>query len=272
MKYRNKFTEIGLLMIVFVSVSCNMGHRMSGEMNSKYLPMLHTHNGLAMPYQVFFPRGFDRDRSYPMLLFMHGAGERGDDNQAQLIHGSDLISKKMDELGGIAILPQCPSDDYWVTLKSSNSDDEGIRDFVIDVSGEGSKSLRAVQSLLQKYLDAGYVDKDRVYVSGLSMGGMATFDLLWRMPETFAAASPICGAGHEDKAAVMAHIPIRIYHGADDAVVHVRESLIMYDALIEVGGKVNKYIYPAVGHDSWTNAFAEPDFVDWMFAQSRGKR
>lgn len=260
------------MMAVLVAVSCNKWQYVSGDMTNKYLPMVHVYEGLALPYRIYFPRGFDKNRSYPLLLFMHGAGERGDDNQSQLIHGGDLISKKMDKLAGIAILPQCPADDYWVTLESSNSDEEGIRDFVVDVSGGGSKALRAVQSLLQKYLEGGYVDQDRVYVSGLSMGGMATFDLLWRMPDTFAAASPICGAGHEDRAAVMAHIPMRIYHGADDDVVHVRESLTMYDALVEAGGKVNKYIYPQVGHDSWTNAFTEPDFVEWMFAQSRNKR
>ena len=123
--------------------------------------------------------------------------------------------------------------------------------------------------MIEEFKTKDFVDKDRLYIAGLSMGGMGTFDLLWRMPNTFAAASVICGAGSTEKAKEFAHTPIRIFHGEEDVVVSVDESKEMIAALKEAGGNPEVFFYPEVNHNSWDNAFAEEDFLTWMFAKRR---
>lgn len=219
----------------------------------------------SLNYRIYYPEGFSADKKYPVLLFLHGAGERGSDNEAQLIHGSELIAAGMNKHQAIAILPQCPKEDYWVRLKDAEKLETGQKDFVPDVDSPPSDAMQKVIKLLTSTLSESYIDKDRVYVSGLSMGGMGTFDLLWRMSGTFAAGMPICGAGSTDKAPIIAKTPVRIFHGDVDVVVAVQESQEMISAIKEAGGDVTAFIYPDINHDSWTNAFAEPDFISWLF-------
>jgi predicted peptidase len=195
---------------------------------------------------------------------MHGAGERGNDNEAQLVHGSDLIAKGMNKYNAISIFPQCPKEDYWVKFKP-DSDTNGSRSFDVDVENGPTEALDKVIGLVNKMKKIDYVDKRKVYVIGLSMGGMATFDLLWRMPNTFAAAMPICGAGAPEKVSYMKDVPIRIFHGEEDGVVPVQKSRQMQEAIETAGGKPEAFYYPGVNHDSWTNAFKEKDFLSWMF-------
>ncbi|MDF1695833.1 MAG: prolyl oligopeptidase family serine peptidase [Saprospiraceae bacterium] len=219
-------------------------------------------------YQILYPKGFDETKKYPLLLFLHGAGERGKDNKAQLIHGGDLIQKEMNRLNGIAILPQCSKDEYWINVKEVDDRPDGTRNIEPDTD-KISTSLKKVIQLMEAFTEQTYVDKSRIYVAGLSMGGMGTFDLCWRMPTMFAAASAICGAGSEEKAKEFSSLPIRIYHGEEDQVVLVEESKEMIQALRDAGGEPEVYLYPDVNHSSWDNAFAEDDFISWMFEKVR---
>ncbi|MFT6333857.1 MAG: putative peptidase [Saprospiraceae bacterium] len=250
---------------MFYSSCDSKALQMKNIQTGVYLKKAFKTQGGDLNYRIFFPENFDPSKEYPLLLFMHGSGERGNDNEAQLVHGSDLIAKGMNMHNAIAIFPQCPKADYWVKFKTDEDDNSGERSFDIDVESGPSDALGKVIALMNKMKVADYIDRKKIYVGGLSMGGMATFDLLWRMPNTFAAAMPICGAGSPEKAGYMKSVPMRIYHGEDDSVVPVDKSRKMQMAIESSGGIPEVFIYSGVNHNSWTNAFAEKDFLSWMF-------
>lgn len=220
-------------------------------------------------YRILYPNGFDENKKYPILLFLHGSGERGDDNEAQLKHGGEMIRKGMETHNGIVIFPQCPQEDFWIRILEVENGPDGTRSFVPDVESPPSDAMQMVIELMEDMKQKSYVEKSRIYVGGLSMGGMGTFDLCWRKPDLFAAAVPICGAGAPAKADQFVNLPMRVYHGADDQAVPVEESLKMIDALKRLGGNPESFIYPGVNHNSWDNAFAEPDFLEWIFKQQK---
>lgn len=229
-----------------------------------YLKKVYPAKKGKLNYNIIYPVGFDPEKKYPLLLFLHGVGERGDDNEAQLKHGGDLVKKGANNHQFIALLPQCPDDEYWIDVLEIETMEDDIRNFEPDINAPPSFALSMVMELMESFTKERYIDQSRVYVSGLSMGGMGTFDLCWRMPEMFAAANMICGAGSTEKAKVFSDLPIRIFHGAKDGVVLVEKSLEMIEALKEAGGNPEVFIYPEVYHDSWFNAFEEPDFLTWM--------
>lgn len=229
-----------------------------------YLKKIYLAKAGNLNYNIIYPSGFDAEKKYPLLLFLHGAGERGDDNEAQLTHGGDLIKKESNINQFIALLPQCPKDEYWIDVVEIEDIEDDSSNFEPDVNAPASYALSMVIELMKSFTKEKYIDQSRVYVAGLSMGGMGTFDLCWRMPEMFAAANMICGAGSPEKAKVFSDLPIRIFHGEEDGIVSVEKSLEMIEALKEIGGNPEVFIYPDVYHDSWFNAFDEPDFMTWM--------
>jgi len=263
-------------MIALVISSCKSKNKV-GEIKTLssnlktgvYLEEIFKTNNGDLPYRILYPEGFDQTEKYPLLLFLHGAGERGDDNKSQLTHGGELIKKGMNIHQSIAIFPQCPKDNYWIELLKTEDRPDGVRDFEPDVNNPPSEAMSKVIDLLTAYMETSYVDKSRIYVAGLSMGGMGTFDLCWRMPDVFAAANAVCGAGSPVKAFKFVNMPIRIFHGEDDEVVSVDESLEMIAALEELGGNPEAFIYPEVNHNSWDNAFAEPDFLSWLYKHKK---
>ena len=131
------------------------------------------------------------------------------------------------------------------------------------------KQMELLFGLLDELKETLPVDQSRIYLSGLSMGGFGTFDAIMRRPNEFAVAMPICGGGDITRADEIAHIPLWIFHGADDPVVPADLSREMDEALQKVGGNVRYTEYDGVSHDSWNNAFAEKDYLSWMFSQVR---
>jgi len=124
-------------------------------------------DGFELPYRIYYPKSFNTDNFHPVLLFLHGAGERGNDNEAQLVHGSEVIASGMEKYNSIAVLPQCPEDDYWVRLRESERLVSGQRDFELDVSGKPSKALGAVIELVSDLKSKSYTDTARMYVAGI---------------------------------------------------------------------------------------------------------
>lgn len=221
-------------------------------------------DGTVLNYRIQYPIDYDSSKTYPLLLFLHGAGERGEDNCAQLIHGGKLFSswECRTQFPAIIIAPQCPKDKQWAPYQKP-SPAEGR---IFPVSSAPTKQGKAVKELLDRYIKKGIVDTKRIYISGLSMGGMGTFDLVLRHPHIFAAASPICGGTNTERIAKFkGKTAFRIYHGAADSVVSVELSRQATKALQAVGCTVEYIEYPGVDHNSWDNAFAEPDFIKWMF-------
>lgn len=224
--------------------------------------------GKEFPYRVLYPKDFDASKSYPLHLFLHGAGERGSDNKAQLTHGSELFIKMSEQYPAIVIFPQCPKDDYWADVIIDRSETQNV--FTFPKKPQPTWAMRAVLSLLDSTISNSYVDTSKIYVGGLSMGGMGTFELLHLRPNTFAAATAICGGGYPANVSNWAtSTPAWIFHGEVDPVVPVIYSQLMVEALLQEGATPRISLYPGVQHDSWTPAFAEPDLFSWIYAQSK---
>ena len=225
--------------------------------------------GDTINYRVLFPEGYAQsDAVYPLVLFLHGAGERGNDNELQLVHGARLFLDSLERYPAIVVFPQCPQESSWARLEVEGQ--IPMRKFVFPFYEEPALPMQRAMDLLDILLLTERVDEKRLYLGGLSMGGFGTFDLLARRPNAFAAAFPICGGGNALLAPLYApHTPLWIFHGAKDEVVPPDNSRKMYKALQSADAKVKYTEYPDANHDSWTPAFAEPEFLSWLFGQRR---
>jgi predicted peptidase len=227
-------------------------------------------NGNTLPYRILYPENYDKTKKYPMILILHGAGERGKDNEKQLTHGAKLFLKEENrkKFPSIIIFPQCPAESFWAATKM----DRTVQPFKIDFdyTAEANWPLVAANELAKKLSNEEAVDKSKIYITGLSMGGMGTFESVYRYPGMYAAALPICGGGDKlryDKRIVKT--AFWVFHGAADAVVDVKLSREMVDKLKSLKTEVKYSEYPGVNHNSWDNAFAEPDYLSWMFSHKK---
>jgi len=199
---------------------------------------------VALDYLLYLPDGYeDSDDAYPLLLFLHGAGESGDDLDKVKVHGPPKLIESGRDFPFIVVSPQSPGRGW---------DPQTLNALLDDLIG----NLR--------------VDEDRVYLTGLSMGGFGAWALATAHPERFAAIAPICGGGDPRTAARLKDLPIWVFHGAQDNVVPLRASERMVNALKELGSDVKFTVYPDAGHDSWTETYNNPEFYDWLLDQSRG--
>ncbi len=222
----------------------------------------------TLNYRILFPKSFSEDKKYPLVLFLHGAGERGNNNESQLTHGSKLFLDKAEEFPAIVIFPQAPKDDYWAKVEVDR--DTIPFQFNFKNEEEPTKSLHLVQALLNSVVQKNYIDQNRIYLGGLSMGGMGTFELLSRQPNMFAAAFAICGGA--DPGIVKNYRPgfnIWIFHGEKDDVVLPEYSKIMAREINSQGGNAKLSLYPNDNHNSWDSAFAEPHLLPWLFSHER---
>ncbi|MCU0782029.1 MAG: prolyl oligopeptidase family serine peptidase [Akkermansiaceae bacterium] len=219
-------------------------------------------NHPPLPYRWSAPAKMEPDATYPLVLFLHGAGERGSDNTAQLKHGVRAILKAAEKLNQpcFLIAPQCPPDRWW-TPRGPRANDQHHNQAPLD----------AVIALVTDTLKRHPVDPARVYVTGLSMGGYGTWHLLASQPDLFAAAIPICGGGDPGKAVSFKAVPIWAFHGEADPVVPVKTTREMIAALEQAGGKPKATYYPGVAHDSWTATYDNTEVLKWLFAQRKGE-
>lgn len=222
-------------------------------------------DGTELKYRLLTPSPEKAKKSYPLVLFLHGAGERGNDNEMQLVHGSQMFLNPVnrEKYPAFVIFPQCPSDGYWAFTDRPDSFDNMPAEEVMP------PVLQAVKELLDSYLANPMVDKSRVYIMGLSMGGMGTYDLVSRFPETFAAAIPICGAVKAGRLAAAKKVKFRIFHGDADNVVPVECSRAAYRELKKAGADVEYIEFPGCNHGSWNPAFNMPDFMKWLFKNKK---
>lgn len=235
------------------------------SLSAQFTPASFQQGGKTMHYQVLYPDNYDSAKQYPLLVFLHGAGERGDDNQKQLTHGKEfLICNFMSKHPAIVLVPQCPADDYWSNVQRSQIGEKTT--FTFGLTDEPTESMLLLMALIEHWLTSGRIDTKRVYAGGLSMGGMGTFELLWRMPHTFAAAFPICGSSSVDKLPAYAKsTAVWIFHGEVDEVVPPILSVKAYEALQALGCDVKYTAYKGVNHNSWDNVFKEETLVPWLF-------
>lgn len=218
------------------------------------------------PYTVYVPREFDRSRRWPVILFLHGSGERGDDGVRQMQIGAGAaIRSHPERVPAIVVLPQALAETRWL-----------------------GEPAAAAMAALERSVEEFHGDRDRVYLAGLSMGGYGTWHLALANPRRFAALVVVCGGllPHETTTAVqrspltmaaadpyafvaraLRGVPVWIFHGADDRTVPVDESRMMAAALRAEGADVRYTEYAGVGHDAWTRAFGEADLWTWLFVQ-----
>lgn len=203
----------------------------------------------SLSYRLMSPADYKKDgkESYPLVVFLHGAGERGDDNKAQLKHGvGDFATEEhRKKYPCFLIAPQCPTKGSWV----ANAE------LVLALIDAACKEFR--------------IDENRIYLTGLSMGGYGTWEIISRKPERFAAAIPICGGGDPKRADKLTKLPIWCFHGDKDTAVKVERSRDMIKAIEKAGGKPKYTEYEGVGHDSWTKTYRDEKVHEWLFAQKK---
>ncbi|WP_298239301.1 prolyl oligopeptidase family serine peptidase [uncultured Algibacter sp.] len=200
---------------------------------------------------------YDSKSKYPLVIFLHGSGERGNDNESQLKWGvmNFATNDIMMNHRPIVIAPQCPKDTTWGNFSYED----------MSLKSTPTKPMKLLIELINKTIETMPIDPDRIYITGLSMGGFGTYDAISRYPGLFTAAVPVCGGGDISKASSIAHIPIWIFHGSLDDVVPVSLSIMMVDALTKAGAQVGYTQYPEAGHFSWIAAYSDTMMMDWMF-------
>jgi predicted peptidase len=198
---------------------------------------------VKLKYLLFLPKAYGRTaKAWPLILFLHGAGECGTDLEKVKVHGPPKLVQNKNDFPFIVLAPQSPKFGW---------------------------SIRALDTLLESILNTYKVDKDRVYLTGLSMGGFGTWALAAAHPQNFAALVPICGGGKQAHVKRLKDLPIWVFHGARDRVVPVARSREMVEALRAVDSNVLYTEYPDAGHDSWTRTYDNPDLYKWLLKQRR---
>jgi len=198
---------------------------------------------VQMKYLLCLPKDCDHKESWPLLLFLHGAGERGNDLNLVKKHGPPKLIEAGKEFPFIVVSPQCPKNRRWEPFE--------------------------LAALLDEITEKHKVDQDRIYVTGLSMGGFGTWSLAAYQPQRVAALVPICGGGEPIIARLLTPVPAWVFHGAKDTVVPLERSEKMVEAMRQAGGTVKFTVYPEAGHDSWTETYANPELYEWLLQQKR---
>ena len=208
----------------------------------------------TLPYRILYPVGYDPSVQYPLIVFLHGSGESGDDNLAQVSNGVQLFATAdyQSEFPAIVVAPQCPDDDSWGGYLYQNKS-----------TATQSRVLSLVKELVAKLS----VDSHRIYITGLSMGGIGTWDIVWRFPGVFAAALPIAGSADPATVNDLMQVPIWAFHGSNDRNVPPTEDRIMYRLISQHGGIERYTEYPGVAHNAWDRTYADKSVIQWLFSQ-----
>jgi predicted peptidase len=220
--------------------------------------LIYTKNQDSLPYRLLKPVNPQALERFPLIIFLHGSGERGSDNEAQLKHIKNLAvdSKNRGKYPSYVLAPQCAKGQLWAEHNKDGS-----------VKGQPTKPMQLLIELIEKISKEFPIDQTRIYITGVSMGGYGTWDLLARYPEKFAAGVPVCGGGDERTAPKLKGIPIWAFHGAMDDVVSSKNSRKMIQAIQKAGGQPGYTEYPDIKHDSWVQAYQEPHLLPWLFKQ-----
>ena len=202
---------------------------------------------VQMKYLLALPKDYDQKESWPLLLFLHGAGERGDNLDLVKMHGPPKLIEAGKDFPFIVVSPQCPT-------------------------GNRGWQAHELSALMDEITEKYKVDKDRICVTGLSMGGYGTWSLAAFSPDRFAALVPICGGGDPNTVRRFAHVAVWVFHGAKDTAVPLERSEQMVEALKKAEANVKFTVYPEAGHDSWTEAYNNPELYEWLLQQKRTER
>jgi predicted peptidase len=262
-------TNLSFALLAILVIGCSTTRRATAPVPTGFVARTVMVNGTSYPYQVYVPANYDGSRRWPVILFLHGAGERGSDGQLQTQVGlGPAIRRAPERVPAIVVMPQVPKDSTW--------------------SGTpGRMAMQALDQTMREFRS----DRKRVYLTGISMGGYGTWQLALEHADRFAALVPICSGvtyprptatwlrvtavpltapdPYAEVARGVRHIPVWAFHGDADEAVPVTESRKMVAALRAAGAPVKYTEYPGVGHNSWDAAYAESALWEWLFAQTR---
>lgn len=233
-------------------------------------PFIYEDEFVTVPYRLFEPKTIPGER-YPLVVFLHGAGERGNDNQAQITANEGATIWASDEVQEkhpcFVLAPQCPADGYWgVSIRTTSTDEF-----------RPNSLLATVSIIVDIICDKHPIDLDRIYVTGLSMGGFGTISLLMLHPCKFTAAVVVCGGGNMMKLDMIKHIPLWLFHAVDDNIVPIEYSRRIAEVLTQLGGTIRYTEYPkgymaSLGfspHASWIPAYRTKEMIEWLFHQKK---
>lgn len=253
------------LILLAINIQCSPAQ----DINA-YKKALFTQGHDTLRYRIMYPPNYKPGKSYPLVVFLHGAGERGNDNEKQLWHGADLFLRDtvQEKFPAIVVFPQCPVDSSWSRFtKMTDTTTPDVRNRALNTYALTTPE-RLVKLLINDLVQRKVADKNRIYLGGLSLGGFGVYDLVIHYPKYFAAAFTISAQANVKLYTQKApHFPIWIFHGDSDNTISVQPDRDLYNALQGMGAKNVKYTeYPGVQHNSWDNAFAEPDLLPWLFS------
>jgi predicted peptidase len=199
-----------------------------------------------MDYLIFLPQDYGNEhKKWPLMVFLHGAGERGDNLNKVKVHGPPKLAEQGKNFPFIIVSPQCPADQWW------------------------PNRVEYVMALINETVESYSVDESRIYLTGLSMGGYGTWAIASTYPERFAAIAPVCGGGLPYLARNLKDLPIWAFHGAKDPVVPLEQSQQMVDAVKWAGGNARLTVYPEADHDSWTETYNSDELYEWLLSHSK---
>jgi len=231
-------------------------------------PLVYTNAfGETFPYRMSAPQFPAAGRRYPLILFLHGSGECGTDNLKQIKAGLPSLMRNLLKRPEpvIVVAPQCQTGNWWVRRLAMREDYAAAR--------EPMPSLEVALELCRHVAAQGLADTNRLYITGLSLGGFGTWDAIQREPGMFAAAVPVCGGGDIRRVSVIKDLPIWVFHGTADKNVPVECSRRMADALRQAGSRSVQYTeYEGAAHNVWDRAYADPEMLDWMLRQTKVKK
>ncbi len=234
--------------LALMSISCLQENQaMESKASRQQAVKMHRKVTMELEYLLSLPKEYDKDRgkAWPLMVFLHGAGERGSDINKVKVHGPAKLIEQGKEFPFIIVSPQCPENQWW------------------------PNRVETVMALIDEISEKYRVDPKRIYLTGLSMGGYGTWAIASTFPNRFAAIVPICGGGQPYLAANLKSVPIWAFHGAKDPVVPLNESERMVNAVKAFGGNAKLTVYPEAQHDSWTETYNNPDLYEWLLKQSR---
>jgi predicted peptidase len=217
--------------------------------------------GTKMPYRLYVPPGYDSQKKYPLILWLHGANGRGTDNLLQISGGNELgthlwtMVENQAQFPAFVLAPQCPNDRFWSEPELN----------------QVSPQLQMALDILAVVEKDFPIDTDRVYLAGQSMGGLGVWSLLQMFPERWAAALVLCAYDNFTNVRGFLHVPVWVFQGDADLTVPVDLVRTMIKDLKKAGSQVQYSEYHKVGHEVWVQAFAEPELVGWVAAKKRGQ-
>jgi predicted peptidase len=216
-----------------------------GEEGKQVATKLDAQIHVTLEYLLYLPPDYEKHDKWPLVLFLHGAGERGDNLDLIKVHGMPKVIAKGKQFPFIVVSPQCPKGHWW------------------------NYECLTLTALLDDIVAKYKVDPDRVYLTGMSMGGFGTWALAAYTPDRFAALIPICGGSEVLVTLALKHVPVWAFHGAKDPIVPLKRSQDLVDALVKSKDEAKLTIYPNALHDSWTATYDNPEIYEWLLAHKR---